>query len=379
MMSELTTRLLLVRNGGRCAVCYRELLVSGTTWKDVYLGERAHIVGRSRSERSPRGQYDLDIDKRDEPDNLIMLCGTCHDDLDHADNLDVYTVQRLRQIKSAHENRIRQILSVPPGMETTVVRLQGNVGDSKVVMDRSVAASTVLDSGRVARFDLSHDITGIEIDLRNIPDPDPGNAEYYRSCRTAIDRVVDRQLSPAVDEGLVRHLSVFGLARWPLLVYLGVRVGDKVATDIYQRHRSTESWAWPSTTTTVNFHWELHNDVVAEDAVLILSLSAAVHANEVPGPLSDSPMYRITPADGSTPHYDIVGNTETLKNAERALRGVLADIEHHRKQTRRLHVLGAAPVSVCIALGRALTRGVHPRLILYDRLDNTYQQAMEIN
>jgi len=47
-------------------------------------------------------------------------------------------------------------------------------------------------------------------------------------------------------------------------------------------------------------------------------------------------------------------------------------------------VLGAAPLSACVSLGRVLTRGVHPHLVhphlvLYDRVEGAYHQALEIH
>lgn len=42
-------------------------------------------------------------------------------------------------------------------------------------------------------------------------------------------------------------------------------------------------------------------------------------------------------------------------------------------------MVGAAPQSACIALGRAITLGVHPQLVLYDRVDGTYLPALEVN
>ncbi|MBI4884831.1 MAG: SAVED domain-containing protein, partial [Actinobacteria bacterium] len=118
----------------------------------------------------------------------------------------------------------------------------------------------------------------------------------------------------------------------------------------------------------------------AEEAVLVMSLSAAVHKREIPPVLAGHTMYRVTVAGGLTPHYDVIGTPDALKSAERALRDVMADIEQHRKHVRRLHVIGAAPLSACIALGRALTRGVHPTLVLYDRLeDGTYHPALEVH
>jgi hypothetical protein len=319
------------------------------------------------------------LEARDEANNLLLLCGTCHDDLDHPTNLDVLTVAQLQAIKDAHESRIEQLLAIPPDNETTVLRMQGHIGEAAVHVDRTAAASAVLGQNRFARFPLSPDRTGLEIDLRRVADPSPGNGDYYAAAQRVIDAFFSRQFAPAVEDGTIRHLSVFGLARWPLLVYLGASLGDKVDTDIYQRHRSTEGWRWPDSGSGTEFTWELTPGDDAEDAVLVLSLSAAVHLGEIPADLRASSVYRIAPVDNATPHYDVIGSPESLRSAERALRRVLADIEHHRKQVCRLHVLGAAPLSACIALGRALTRGVHPALVLYDRVNNTYAQALEIN
>ena len=63
---------------------------------------------------------------------------------------------------------------------------------------------------------------------------------------------------------------MFGLARWPLLVYLGAQLGDKLPVDLYQRHRSTDQWAWPPVVRD-----SLHVETIAgddgDDAVLVLA------------------------------------------------------------------------------------------------------------
>ncbi|MCY4622406.1 MAG: SAVED domain-containing protein [bacterium] len=380
MMSEATTRQLLVHSGGRCALCYSELLTSAFTQQPVYLGERAHIVGRSTSTGSPRGEHELPIDLRDDPENLLLLCRSCHREIDTPPNIGTFTVERLREAKQRHENRIAQILSVPPGQDTTVLRMQGTIGNSNVALDRSVAASAVLAQGRCARFPLSHDGAGIEIDLRRVPSPDIGSRDYYDACRESIDRVFDRQVAPAVEDGTLRHVSVFALARWPSLVHLGARLGDKLDVDIYQRHRASESWAWPDDPSEQQFSVKIVIEGAPDgDVVLVLSMSAAVHTHEVPKALKNCRLYRITPADGCAPHLDVVDSQAALKSAERALRDVLADIEQHCKPARRLHVLGAAPLSVFVTLGRVANREIHPQLILYDRVNDQYLPVMEVN
>ncbi len=380
MMSESTTRQLLVRSGGRCVLCYGELLTSEFTQQPVYLGERAHIVGRSTSTGSPRGEHDLPMALRDDPENLLLLCRSCHGEIDTPPNISTFTVERLREAKQRHEDRIARILSVPPGQDTTVLRVQGTIGNSNVALDRFVAASAVLAQGRCARFWLNYDAAGIEIDLRRVPSPHIGSREYYDACRESIDRVFERQVAPAVEDGSLRHVSVFALARWPSLVYLGARLGDKLDVDIYQRHRATESWAWPDHPSGHRFSVQIVAEGTPDsDAVLVLSMSAAVHTDEVPRALKHCRLYRITPASDYNAHPDVVDSPAALKSAERALRDVLADIEQHCKTARRLHVLGAAPLSVFVALGRVANTEIHPHLILYDRVNDQYQPVMEVN
>ena len=380
MIPESTTRQLLVRSGGRCALCYGELLTSEFTQQPVYLGERAHIVGRSTSAGSPRGEHDLPIELRDDPENLLLLCRSCHGEIDTPPNISTFTVERLREAKQRHESRIAQILAVPPGQDTTVLRMQGAIGDSNVALDRSVAASAVLAQGRCARFPLSHDAAGIEIDLRRVPSPDIGSRAYYDACRESIDRVFDRQVAPAVEDGSLRHVSVFALARWPSLAHLGARLGDKLDVDIYQRHRSTQSWAWPDDPAEHRFSVEVVAEGIPDsDTVLVLSISAAVHTHEVPRTLEDCRIYRITPDGDFAPHSDVVDSPAALRSAEFALRDVLADIEQHHKRAQRLHVLGAAPLSVFVTLGRVANREIHPPLILHDRVNGQYLPVMEVN
>lgn len=379
MMTEMTTRQLLVRSGGRCALCFRDLMTSPTTFKDLYLGERAHIVGRSTAPRSPRGGGSLPVEARDDLENLMLLCGTCHDDADHKVNVGVLTVELLRDRKDRHERHIAEVLSIQPSSATSVLRMTGLIGESGVSISPSTAATSVLSSGRVATFPWGRQSDSSEIDLTDLPGPEPSNASYYEASARKIHQFFDRQFTPAVEDGSVSHLSVFALARWPLLVLLGAKVGDKIEADVYQRHRTTENWDWPADGKDTRFEWAKEAGAGADDAVLVLSLSAAVDVSEAPGHLQGLLTYRIAPPVGVTPNYHVVGTPAALKSAEAAFRGVLADIERHAKHVRRLHVIGAAPQSVCVALGRSLTLGVHPQLVLYDRADGSYRAALEVN
>lgn len=369
-----------VRCGGRCAICNKYLLEGGMTFREVSLGELAHIVGQQKTDGSPRGLADLAPVDRDHADNLMLICADEHDEIDDRDTLDVFTIDRLRALKHAHEDRIRYVTGLAEDRSTTVLRLVAQVRGNEVELSRETIASTVISSAqRFPRFLESYSRHGFEIDLRHLPDEAQADQEYYRAAKKAIDQVVDHRLNEGIAGDQVAHLSVFGFARIPLLVYLGSRLDDNVPTDVYQRHRDTESWIWSSEAPTVEFSVETINETASgPDAVLLLNVSGAIQISEIPAPLAGLHTYRLAPT-GFEVGQDALRSKASLKNFTTSIRRMFSHIEMTDKHILRLHVLAAVPVSAAVTLGRIRIPEVNPALVLYDRTDQgTYQTAMEI-
>lgn len=97
-----THKLLWGRSGNRCAICKTELIVESDDPRDdpSIVGDEAHIVARSES--FTRGDFDsLTAEERDSYSNLILVCKRDHKQID--DQPHSFTVERLRQVKAAHE------------------------------------------------------------------------------------------------------------------------------------------------------------------------------------------------------------------------------------------------------------------------------------
>ncbi|MEA5566334.1 HNH endonuclease signature motif containing protein [Anabaena sp. UHCC 0399] len=103
-MKEKDVKILWGRSGNRCAICKIELTPVGS--KSV-LGEMAHIIADSL--QGPRGDSHLISEQRNEYDNLILLCPTHHTLIDK--NEEEWTIEKLRIIKSEHENWVSNQLS----------------------------------------------------------------------------------------------------------------------------------------------------------------------------------------------------------------------------------------------------------------------------
>lgn len=380
-ISELERLKVWVRAGGRCEFCGRYLLEGKLTYKDYTLGELAHIVGRDTSPGSPRGQDLLPPDQRDLAENLILLCRGEHNEIDRAGSLDLMTVERLRQIKREREAWIRKVTGLNPAAGTVVIRLIGKVRGREVELTKVTAADAVIRSeGRFPDFPLSLHGDGFEVDLRQVLGEENADATYWEQCCRQIDQVLEYRLAEALRQDAVDHVSVFGFARLPLLVYFGSRLDDTFAVTIYQRHRSTEAWSWPEALVSpVHFRVDFTPGTSAplNEGLLLLNISGSIQGDELPAELGNLPRWRVSP-NGVTPSVDVINSVDTINAYISTLRSLMSTLEAQHKQIRRLHVLAAAPVSAAVALGRLHDAHVHPALVIYDRTEGHYTAALEI-
>lgn len=107
-----THKMLWGKSGNRCAMpnCQVELVMDFTETDDESLiGEECHIVARKFN--GPRGDENFDIDKLDLYGNLVLMCRNHHKIIDDKSNLSFYTIEKLKEIKSKHENWVQSQLT----------------------------------------------------------------------------------------------------------------------------------------------------------------------------------------------------------------------------------------------------------------------------
>ncbi len=105
--------MLLARSGGHCAnpACRADLFPDVHATKIASIKEMAHVI--AQSEKGPRGDAELSISERDEYENIVLLCPTCHTLVDKMKLQDLYDEALLQEWKREHEQRIRDAVDVP--------------------------------------------------------------------------------------------------------------------------------------------------------------------------------------------------------------------------------------------------------------------------
>jgi hypothetical protein len=373
-------RLLWVRAGGRCEWCNKYLLEDASTLAPLNFGEMAHNVGHKQSARSPRGMDPLVVERRNDADNLLLLCGEHHPMVDSKLTAGIFTVDFLRHVKREHEDRIRHLTGLAKDSETVVLRVIGDIRGGAVELSEQSAARAVLAGGRrFPRFGWGYGGADFEVDLRGLPSE--GSDLFWEAGRTRIEERIGERLREAVSRQQVRHLSVFALGRIPLLACVGEQLDDKVPTDLFQKQRGgDEGWGWDDEAEPVTFIAERIHDGGSDRVALIIGLSAALSLEDLPQDSAGGTVWAISP-HSRQPSRDVLRARESLDNFARTYHDCLGEIEAVRPKPSTIDVFPAVPATAAVTLGRGLMRGAQPALHIYERMapNEPFAFALEIN
>jgi hypothetical protein len=358
---------LVAASAGRCEFrgCNKDLYVHSVTNEPGNFAEAAHIVA-FRSD-GPRGSeirpHDINAF-----DNLMLLCAECHHLIDT--NPERHPVEQLRGHKREHEERIFALTALGPEHRTTVIQLRASIGGQPVDIPASHIRETLLP-----RYPAR--LPGVLIDLTPIQRE---NERFFEIARDQVRRELRPALRAELETKLVRHYSVFALAPIPILACFGREFGDKVSTDLYQRHRDTQSWKWEAEGTPVEYDFFLRKSGGRDPIVgLILSLSGKVTDSSLPSDALDLPwLYEITLKD-QEPNREFLRLREDLARFRGAYQEALGTILKTHDGLKELHLFPAVPAPVAVACGQELLPKVHPSIVVYDNVRGTFRRAITIN
>jgi len=193
------------RSGGKCAIC-KENLFEVASGYDTIVGEEAHIIARSPG--GPRREFLADPSKIDDYSNLILLCPRDHTIVDAQPAR--WTVERLREVKSTHEEWVQNL---PP--EERPIRLVAGrdywTKNFYPVVD-GPSLWRIMAGAHSYKFDHPADSSTDELDyLAELFDTikDWGEIASFMHGRVE-ERDAERSLGESIEEAMGRSLVLMG-------------------------------------------------------------------------------------------------------------------------------------------------------------------------
>jgi hypothetical protein len=374
-VNELDARRVWVAAGGRCTFCKEFLAEDETTGQSVYTGQLAHIVGATVQNKSPRGNSTKTPRERAHPENLLLLCAGEHKVIDTFEHWATYEEEQLLAFKKQHERDVRELTGLLRKPKTTVIRVSGDIRDRAVDFSKQAVIRALLEEQRFPDFSLHDDSQNCEVDLRLQDGEDDSDPTYWASTALTLERRL-RPLKNHLKTREIDHISVFALARIPILVQLGVLLDDVTNVNVHNRRRGTgEGWGWYAKGLTENLTFSVTEVPGDGDPVVTFSISGPVDLDALPEQLQGKPRYDIR-AEGVELSPKVLRSSEDLEALIDTWREVLATLEaNHRNQP--ISLVLAVCAAGAVEIGRAHMRGAHAPLRVFDRIDNTYALTIE--
>ncbi|MCA4131297.1 SAVED domain-containing protein [Arthrobacter sp. M4] len=369
-VSDIDVRRVWVAAGGRCTFCKEFLAEDETTGQSVFTGQLAHIVGATTEEGSPRGKSDKTLKERALPKNLMLLCAGEHKVIDTLEHWTLYDEEQLQAFKTQHERDVRELTGLLRKPKSTVIRVSGDIRDQTVDYSKQAVIRALLEDQRFPDFSLQDDTQNCEVDLRVHDGEDDNDPTYWQSTALTLTRRLRRPKNHLKTQE-IDHISVFALARIPILVQLGVLLDDVTNVTVHNRRRgSGQGWGWYASGPTDGLHFPVIEVPGEGDPVVTFSVSGPVDFHALPEELQGKPRYDIR-AEGAKLSPTVLRSPDDLAALIETWREVLATVETNHRN-RPISLVLAVGAAAAVEIGRAHMRGVHAPLRIFDRIDNTY-------
>ncbi|MER9444901.1 SAVED domain-containing protein [Mesorhizobium sp. M0340] len=315
----------------------------------------AHII--SDASGGPRGNSIDSPRLSKEPDNLMLMCDPHHREVDGSSTWRNYSVERLQDMKRAHEVRIATNTAIDPSRACHVIRFAANIGRNE--------SPVALDHIKTALLPDRYPAEGGWIDL-DVPDlgiPDHDDS-YWSMHRNLLRQKYSEKIRGRLERGEINRLTVFALAPIPLLVELGRLISDISDAEVRQLLREPKGWAWDGQQGQLNLsrrEADSRSDMVA----LKLEVSGMIDNSRVAAVLGDRVSIWSISAEGA--HNDIMRTAEDLRHWRQQLRRVLEAIKDRHGEAKIVHVFPAVPVSAAVEIGRVWMPKAHIPMRIYDQ------------
>lgn len=352
---ERTRLLLWGKAAGRCQYegCNKELYKDGLTNYEFNSAYVAHIVADSA--KGPRGDEILSEQLKEDISNIMLLCDNHHRLIDKVD-VEGHTVERLKEMKKKHEDRIKLLTSIDINKQTNIVIYKAKIGNNDALVNYNRAVEAIIPEWYPAD---SH-----EIDLSSNNSFFKDNNEFYWELESKhLEGLFNEKIKNRLSYN-AQHYSLFAIAPQPLLIKLGSLMSDINQAEVYQLHREPSTWKWQNNDE--EFDYKIYNNRKESNTVALnISLSADIDNTRIEDVLSkDISIWTIT--TDCECHNDFLKSKEQLVKFRKLFRKLLNDIKLSNPNYNEINIFPAMPVAIAVEIGRVWMPKADLSLRIYD-------------
>lgn len=356
-VSDRSRQVLWARAAGRCQYrgCNVSLIGDLTAGvEDRTFGFVAHIVAAQPT--GPRGNVARSPRLVDVVDNLMLLCHTHHKLID-VDGVSDHPEERLLLMKREHETRVDIVCGIDDDRASHVLCYAADIGAHTSPIPYADVKAAMLPR----RFP-AEGVRTLDLRLQGL-EQRGSDPEFWTVQRDALRRQFAVRVKSRIEDGSVRHLSVFARAPQPLLIELGRLLGDITPAEVYQLHREPAGWRWAEDRDPIQYR--VRHGRGDGPAALVLALSATVNDERIHEVLGPNAAIWAIAADA--PHNDVMRHVSDLAAFRSRLRSLLDALKAHHGQHGDIHLFPVLPVSAAVEVGRIWMPQADRSLIVYDQ------------
>lgn len=356
-VSELVVRQLWATSAGRCQLEGCNRLLTEYHRKRTYRnrGYVAHI--HAAEPGGPRPHPTMQPDELNQFDNLIMLCDSCHKEVD-VDAPGEYPATRLIAAKEEHIADIKRLTDHASATRTQLLVYGSRISSFDPPLSFRDISTAVLGTHQ------PNDGSAIRISTTGFSGCEDDDDLYWPLLEKTLVTDFNRKVDTLQATVTPSHYSIFGFAPQSLLIKLGTLIGGLKKVSCYQLNKEPGDWRWHSTEQTAN-HTIGQTKNGSGTIALKISLSAPITDERVTAVLGpDCAIWTLTHAD---PHNDYLRSSADLADFRRTIRKAYAQIKLAHGEDTTIHLFPAAPVSTMVETGRAWNPKADLPLIIYDQ------------
>jgi len=345
--------------GGRCEFrgCNQQLWKSPVTQEPVNIAQKAHIYAFSPD--GPRGHKGIPKSKLNNIENLMLVCHACHRTIDQDTDGSRYSGEMLQKWKAEHERRIEVVTGVHHDRRSHILFYGAKIGETDVPLFYNSAAMAMFPEWYPAddRPILLPPMRSWSSDKK---------ATFWKIEDDHLVRMFANRVRQLLQDGYIKHLSVFALAPQPLLVRLGSLLTDINEVQVYARSREPQGWGWRDHPRGFKFIVQTPTRISGPPA-LVLSLSADISEDRVRAVLGNKvTFWKVTVP---RPNNDFLRSKKQLLEFRERARDLMVQIESRHGRQTELHVFPASPAAIAVELGRIRMPKANLKWRIYDQVN----------